>query len=259
MPTSQMSSTVNMFGIAINKVSMAQAVEDTLSLALSGHRDCHYVVTPNVDHVVQLQDNEAFRAAYGGAKAIYADGKPLILASALLGNRLPGVVPGSDLVPGVLAEASRARRTLTVYLLGAPPGVAERAAVNIGAQWGPKVQVVGIYSPPMGFEHDAVECRRIIDRVNAVAPDLLVLGLGAPKQELWVHRHQAELKVGVALCVGATIDFLAGNKRRAPQWMRTLAVEWVYRMLQEPRRMIRRYAHDMLMFPLLLARELTKR
>jgi N-acetylglucosaminyldiphosphoundecaprenol N-acetyl-beta-D-mannosaminyltransferase len=168
---------------------------------------------------------------------------------------LPERVTGSDLVPALFDAAQRGERPLSVYLLGAGPGVADRAAINIQKRW-PLVSVVGTYSPPLGFEHDPEECRAIIERINQAEPELVVLGLGAPKQELWIDKHHAELSARWALCVGACIDFLAGEKRRAPLWMQKLCLEWLFRLGSEPKRLFKRYLFDGLAFPRLLIKEM---
>ena len=116
------------------------------------------------------------------------------------------------------------------------------------AQW-PKVETVGVYSPPMGFEKDAAETENILQRIADVSPDVVVVGLGAPKQELWVAANADQLKTKVALCVGATIDFLAGEKKRAPVWMQKCGTEWLHRMCSEPKRLVKRYAKDAWIFP----------
>jgi N-acetylglucosaminyldiphosphoundecaprenol N-acetyl-beta-D-mannosaminyltransferase len=118
------------------------------------------------------------------------------------------------------------------------------------------VQVVGTYSPPLGFEKSNAENAKILKKIAAANPDILIVGLGAPKQELWVHKHRELLRAKAALCVGATIDFLAGEKKRAPRWVQAAKCEWLYRMLSEPRRLGKRYAHDAIVFPRILAREL---
>jgi N-acetylglucosaminyldiphosphoundecaprenol N-acetyl-beta-D-mannosaminyltransferase len=146
---------------------------------------------------------------------------------------------------------------LRVFLLGAAPGVAREAASRIERDW-PSVHVVGTYSPPAGFEHDPQESAEMLAAIASASPDLLVVGLGAPKQELWIHRHRHELSTKVALCVGATIDFLAGHRRRSPVWMRRIGLEWLHRVLSEPRRLAGRYARDAWVFPRLLWREWQK-
>jgi hypothetical protein len=117
-------------------------------------------------------------------------------------------------VPQLLAATTE---PLRVFLLGAAPGVADEAADRIRQRW-PKVEVVGTYSPPLGFENDSAENDRILAAIAAAEPDLLVIGFGAPKQELWVRRHRDRLEAKVAMCAGATIDFLAGHRRRSPVW-----------------------------------------
>jgi len=178
---------------------------------------------------------------------------PVLLAARLLRRPIPERVPGSDLAPALFAAAER-RGGLRVYLLGAGPGVAERAARRIEQMW-PAVEVVGCYSPPLGFEHDEQENQQILARIAMNRPDVLIVGLGAPKQELWLNANRHRLCVPVALGVGATIDFLAGEKARAPRWMRAVGIEWLHRMASEPRRLARRYARDAWVFPQLVYRE----
>jgi len=248
-----MSRRISLFDIEIDALRMGEAVSRVMDWIGSDDASCRFVVTPNTDHSIMLQHDEAFHAAYDDADLILPDGMPVVLASRLLKRPLPERVTGADLV-GALFDAATDDRPLRVFLLGAAPGVADRAAVNIEAKW-PAVQITGTYSPPMGFEHDEAENREILDRIAAAAPDALVVGLGAPKQELWVHRHRQSIAARAALCVGATIDFLAGAKPRAPRWMQRNGLEWFHRMLSEPRRLVLRYARDAWFFPQLVWRE----
>jgi N-acetylglucosaminyldiphosphoundecaprenol N-acetyl-beta-D-mannosaminyltransferase len=221
-------------------------------LDLPGKR-CRYVVTPNADHCVMLRDNDQLRRVYADADLVLADGMPVVLASRLLRRPLPERVTGSDLVPA-LFDVARVDRPLRVYLLGGAPHVTKTAAENIQTRW-PAVQVVGIDSPPLGFEHDERQNQAILERLARVKPDVLVVGLGCPKQELWVHQHRERMAARIALCVGATIDFLAGEKRRAPVWMQRIGLEWLHRLATEPRRLFRRYARNAYIFPQLVWRE----
>lgn len=246
-------SRVDLFGVSIDAVSMDEAVRRVLSWIDEPFKACRYVVTPNADHTVMLQEHQGLRDAYLKADMVLADGFPVILASRLLGRRLPERVAGSDLVPAVFAAADP-KRPLRTFLLGAAPGVAERAAERVEATW-PGVDVVDTYSPPFGFEHDEVEQERILTLVRAARPDVLVVGLGAPKQEVWVHKQRGKIEASVVLCVGATIDFLAGERSRAPVWLQRIHLEWFYRMMGEPRRLFWRYARDAWVFPQLVWRE----
>jgi N-acetylglucosaminyldiphosphoundecaprenol N-acetyl-beta-D-mannosaminyltransferase len=244
---------IRLFGVHIDAVRMTDAVARLSGwLELPGKR-CRYVVTPNVDHSIMLQENADLRAAYVDADLVLADGVPIVLASRFLKRPLPERVAGSDLVPAFF-EAAHADRPLRTYLLGGAPGVADRAAKRITARW-PAVEIVGTDSPPMGFEHDDRENLAILQRIAEVKPDVLVVGLGAPKQELWVHKHRDSISARMALCVGATIDFLAGRKKRAPRWMRRAGLEWLHRLTSEPRRLFRRYARNAWYFPQLVWRE----
>lgn len=236
-----------LFGIDIDAFRMPQAVDCLRSWVEAEFSKCHYVVTPNVDHMVLLKENELFRNAYDGADMILADGHPIVWASRLLRRPLPERVPGSELVPK-LFDSFNKRGELKVFLLGAAEGVGLQAAENMKAQW-PNVKTVGVYSPPMGFEKDATETENILQKIADVSPDVVVVGLGAPKQELWVAANADRMRAKVALCVGATIDFLAGEKKRAPVWMQKCGTEWLHRMCTEPKRLVKRYAKDAWIFP----------
>ena len=250
IPTSNKRS---LFGIDIDNLRMQDAV-DTLRNWISEDEGCRFVVTPNVDHAVLLQENEQLRSAYDDAHMILADGHPIVWASRLLNQPLPERVAGSELVPA-LFDSFNQDGEMTVFLLGAADGVAETAAANMKKTW-PNIKTVGIYSPPMGFEKDDAECENILERISACKPDVVVVGLGAPKQELWVHRFHELMDAKVALCVGATIDFLAGEKQRAPVWMQKSGLEWMHRMCSEPKRLVKRYARDAWIFPQLVLRQL---
>jgi N-acetylglucosaminyldiphosphoundecaprenol N-acetyl-beta-D-mannosaminyltransferase len=255
-----------LFGFEVDALRMREAVAQILEWVEKRDDVCRFVVTPNADHAVVYQENEKLREAYAAASLILVDGMPLLLAAKLLRRGVPERVPGSDLVPALFAaasaESSRSgirknseRRPLRVYLLGAALGVAERAAERIQATWS-EVSVVGCYSPPLGFEKDAAENEEILARIAAANCEVLVVGLGAPKQELWVAANRERIAAPVALCVGATIDFLAGEKARAPVWMRRVGLEWLHRMASEPRRLARRYLRDAVQLPRLMWREI---
>jgi N-acetylglucosaminyldiphosphoundecaprenol N-acetyl-beta-D-mannosaminyltransferase len=255
-----------LFGFEVDRLRMAEAVGQLLQWTDDRDGVCRYVVTPNADHAVVYQENEELRRAYAGASLILVDGMPLLVAAKLLRRGVPERVPGSDLVPAMFSAVSERRgtahgvsnRDLRVYLLGAGPGVAERAATQIEATW-PGVKVAGWYSPPLGFEKDTAENDAILARIVEAACEVLVVGLGAPKQELWVAKHRERIAAPVALCVGATIDFLAGEKARAPVWMRRVGMEWAHRLASEPRRLARRYLRDAIQLPQLLWHELRTR
>lgn len=244
----------HLFGIKIDAIRMPEAVNVLRDWIAEEDGPCRYVVTPNVDHAVLLQENEALRQSYDNAELILADGHPIVWASRLLRRPLPERVPGSELVP-CLFDSFNERGDLKVFLLGAQPGVAETAAANMKSQW-PRVETVGVYSPPFGFEKDTAECDRILERIASCRPDVVIVGLGAPKQEIWVNQHYQNIQAKAVLCVGATIDFLAGEQKRAPVWMQKSGIEWLHRMCSQPGRLVKRYARDAWVFPQLVGRQM---
>jgi N-acetylglucosaminyldiphosphoundecaprenol N-acetyl-beta-D-mannosaminyltransferase len=175
----------------------------------------------------------------------------------MLGSPLPERVAGSDLFPLLLRDA-QSMSSLRLFLFGGMDGVAERAAHNIEAEF-PWVKVVGIHAPPFGFETNAEQNARAVESVAKADADVVLLALGAPKQERWAHRERSRLNSGVVLCLGATIDFMAKTISRAPQWMRRTGLEWVFRLAGEPKRLAGRYARDAVVFPRLLLEEATRR
>lgn len=201
----------------------------------------HYVVTPNVDHIVKLDLDNEFRKVYENADLILTDGKPLIWISKLLKTPIREKISGSDLFPRVCELASQ--KGYSVFLLGAAPGVAEIAAENLKHKFN-NLNIVGVYSPSYGFENKVDEIKKIVKVVNERKPDILAVGLGAPKQEKFIYNYKNELKVPVSLAIGASIDFEAGNIKRAPKWMQNAGLEWFYRFIKEPKRLFKRYFID---------------
>jgi N-acetylglucosaminyldiphosphoundecaprenol N-acetyl-beta-D-mannosaminyltransferase len=210
-----------------------------------------------MDHIVKLRKSPAFRQAYDNANLVVVDGKPVWAVLLLLGESIPEVVPGSDLVPAIFNAVGK-DATLTVFLLGAGLGIAEKAAENIEKKW-PEVKVVGCYSPPFGFEKKKNELDKVANLINERSPDLLVVGLGAPKGVVWISRYAGQISCGVVLCAGATIDFISGETRRAPKWMQKISLEWLHRILVEPKRLLRRYIYDALVFPYIVLEEVRHR
>lgn len=195
------------------------------------------VFTPNVDHVVTAEDDAAFRAAHGAARLVVADGQILVWAARLLRTPVPEKVSGSDLVWPLMERAGR--RGWRVYLLGGAPGAAAAAGARFAKELG--VQIVGIDDARIPEDAPPGAPDPVADRVRSAAPHLVLVALGAPKQEKWIHRNAARLGPAVALGIGASLDFLAGNARRAPRWMSRIGLEWLHRLAQDPRRMARRY------------------
>lgn len=245
-----------LFGIDFDTVSMKEAVDWVYrSVAVGALEGTRYVVTPNVSITLLHQDCSRFRRIVHHAALTIADGMPIVKASHWLGKLLPERVAGSDLVYSVF-DAAIEEMPLKVFLLGAAPGVANRAANVIHSRW-KSVNVVGTMSPDFGFENDPAQNKRIVNVINAASPDILIIGLGAPKQESWAYKHRQELAAAVTMCVGGTIDFIAGEQKRAPSWTGKLGVEWIWRMATNPRRLVGRYVRDAIRLPKLLLDEVS--
>jgi N-acetylglucosaminyldiphosphoundecaprenol N-acetyl-beta-D-mannosaminyltransferase len=194
------------------------------------------IFTPNVDHIVMAEHDAAFREAYARVTLSVVDGMPVLWASHALGAALPEKISGSDLVPALLDLA--AERGFRVYLLGGSDGSAERASRALEERG---IRIAGFSSPAIAVTASYDDHREVAEAIARTAPDLVLVGLGAPKQELFSVAVADHLKPAVLLGVGATIDFLAGVVPRAPQWMSRAGLEWLYRLGREPRRLWRRY------------------
>jgi N-acetylglucosaminyldiphosphoundecaprenol N-acetyl-beta-D-mannosaminyltransferase len=210
------------------------------------------VFTPNVDHIVMAEDDPRFRDAYGRASLVLVDGMPVLWASRLLRTPLVEKVSGSDLVVPLAQLA--ADSGWRVYLLGGGPGSAATAAARLASEFG--VNVVGHDAPVVSADGAAENEAAVFSRIRRARPDLVLVALGAPKQEFWIERARLSLGSAVAVAIGAGLDFVAGNLSRAPRWMCASGLEWLYRLAQEPRRLWRRYLVRDPRFLLVVARTL---
>ena len=239
---------IAILGVSFDPMTLASAV-DRIEAMIDARRP-HYVVTPNVDFLVQAHHDAELHQILAAADLVLCDGKPLVWASQWLGNALPGRVAGSDLVPVMLQRA--AERGWKIFLLGGADGVGAEAAKRIAASH-PSLPAVGHYSPPLR-PLAAMNHAEILARLHAAQPDIVLVCFGCPKQEKWIFQHYRKAGVPVMIGAGGTVDFLAGRLKRAPTWMRRGGIESVFRLWQEPRRLFKRYAGDLISFvPALLA------
>ena len=231
-------------GVEIDRLTPRDAIDRIVALARTRGR--HIVVTPNVDHMVRLQKDRAFRSVYAAASLVLTDGMPLVWVSRLGNTPLPGRVAGADLVQPVLAEAER--KGCSVFFLGPMPETLRLTLARCAVEF-PRLRIAGSHAPPLNFEHDMTQDAACISATRDARPDIVFLALGTPKQELWIAQHRSELDFGVALCVGAGIDYFAGVQRRCPKFLARIGVEWIWRLLSEPKRLGRRYAQCLLFMP----------
>ena len=266
-----------LFGIPVARVTEAEAVDRIVELAKRRRsekdysqlttndnrlttNDCrlktNFVATLNVDFVSNAVGGWPFRGndeLWGylrNADFVTADGMPIVLLSRLMRRPLPARVTGADMVPAICRRC--AEEGLSVYVLGGDREAIEEAFGKLKVESG-KLKVVGVDPAFVKLDQDQPE---IVERINAAKPDILFVALGNPKQELWMGRNAAKLDVGAMIGIGGTFNFLAGRVKRAPKWMQRSGLEWVYRIIQEPGRLWRRYAYGLVKFSWLSLRAL---
>lgn len=238
-------------GAPVHDVTMAEAADLVLRRTATGDAPC-YIVTPNAQHVLLYRDDKRFARAYEGAWLSLPDGKSLVWAGRLLRCTLRERVTGVDLFDALCARC--ASHGVSIFLLGGRPGAASGAVTEMARRY-PGLRVAGTYSPPLGFEHSPAERLRILEMLRDAAPGILFVGLGAPKQELWIAENLPLTNIPVAIGVGASFDFASGMVRRAPRWIGDIGLEWLFRLLSEPRRLWRRYLVGNVRFAGLVLRE----
>lgn len=218
-------SRTDVLGVGFDNVTKAEAVER--ALALIDAREGRYVVTPNPEIVMLARENPALKEALAGADIVLPDGAGIVKGAAILGRPMKEKVPGIDFACGVMARL--AERGGSVYLFGAKPGVAEAAAETLRTKF-PGLVISGTSD---GYFSDDGP---IIEKIKDAAPDFLLVCLGAPKQELWMAKMSGKLPVGLMVGLGGSLDVFAGTVKRAPEAWQKLDLEWLYRLLKEPRR-----------------------
>lgn len=243
-------------GMHFDALTVPQALDRFFELAAMppGPRGCRIAATVNVDFIVNTYcatkstpRNPALAAVLRRAELVIADGMPLVWLSRLIGTPLPERVTGADLVP-LIAERA-ARDHVKLYFLGGTEKYT-RSAAEILTKRCPGLEIAGIETPFVKLEApDAAELdREICRRINESGASILLVGFGNPKQEIWAERNRANLKCGIAIGIGGTFNFIAGAVKRAPDWMRHSGTEWIYRIIQEPGRLWKRYGFGLLVF-----------
>jgi N-acetylglucosaminyldiphosphoundecaprenol N-acetyl-beta-D-mannosaminyltransferase len=230
---------INLCGVEVDPISLTESVA-AIGAAVAQKLNV-YVVTPNIDHIVKLQKDVEFQKIYRQAFLSVADGVPLLWASRFLGTPLKGRVNGTDLMVSLCALS--AEKGYKVFFLGGRPGAAEKAKEKLEKKF-QGVNIVGCYCPPLGFEKKAGENLKILDMIKKTMPDILFVGLGAPKQEKWIYQWRGELDVPVSIGIGVSFELLGEMLLRAPLWMQKTGLEWLWRLMIEPGRLWKRYLID---------------
>jgi len=229
--------------LPISRVRMPEAVEAVLRHVrqVRDHRSIGrtiHLFGVNAQVAVLAGEDERFAQAMLSAHLLYPDGISIVMASRFLGRPLIERIPGSELMELLCHEA--AKEGLSAYFVGGLPFAAEKSALTLKDRY-PGLVIAGHSCPPLGFETDQEESAKLLKSIQDAAPDMLFVGLGAPKQERWIFSNSAVLPIGVAVPVGAALDTISGYRKRAPVWARRAGLEWLYRLVREPRRLWRRY------------------
>jgi N-acetylglucosaminyldiphosphoundecaprenol N-acetyl-beta-D-mannosaminyltransferase len=243
---------VHVWEVPFAPMTVEEAVTAVTGLVHAGRPS--YFITANTHYAMLTEALPDLRAINERAAFIVADGAPLVWASRLAGAPLPERVAGSDLIFHLCREAMR--EGFRIFLLGGGEGVAEEAARRLIDRY-PGLQIVGTECPPFG-ERTPAEDEALADRIRLARPDLLFVAFGQPKGERWIFRHLERLGVPVSVQVGASLDFVAGRVRRAPRWMQKTGLEWTFRLGQEPRRLLGRYARNAWFLARMLGRDLRR-
>jgi exopolysaccharide biosynthesis WecB/TagA/CpsF family protein len=241
-PTSRAKSGASGNGWARQRLLNA-CIDDLTMDELMSRLDAGMLFTLNPNHLYHLQRDPDFCQAYLQAEFVTCDSSYLFWALRLMGRGVRSRLSGSDIVPTFCDHHANNPAT-RIFLLGARPGIAQRAMERINARVGREI-CVGAHGPSMNFVNDEAEIQSVLAAIQACQATVLIVGLGAPKQEIWINRYRHRLpRVKVFMGVGATIDYEAGSVARAPLWMRRIGFEWLYRVVTEPRRYLRRYVRD---------------
>ena len=240
---------LRILGIKINSVNLTGAVD-----ILDGYIDQknhRYICVCPVSTIVGCQKDKEFKRAVNLADFVTPDGVPLVWLSRLIGYSNIGRVYGPDLMSGFLKYSQG--KEYRHFFYGGTEGVLDRLIENLGKEF-PSLKIAGRYSPPFR-KLDSDEDKHIIDVINKACPDVLWIGIGSPKQEKWMYEHLDKVNAKVMVGVGAAFDFLSGTKKQAPKWMQKMSLEWLFRLLTEPRRLWKRYLFGNSKFLYLLYKE----
>lgn len=235
--------------MALNRVKFMNTYIDNVSKeeAIAHIEECikerkiSQIITPNVDQIVRIEKDAYFKEICDNAELLLVDGTPLMWIAKLYKKPFKEKICGSDLMPELCELA--AQKGYKVFILGAAPGVADIAAQKL-IEKNPELQVVGTYSPPIGFDKDEEELNKINNLLFDSRADMLFVGMGVPKQDIFVYQNKDKYQIPTSYSIGGTIDFIAGTQKRAPKWINKIGMEWLYRFFSNPKRMFKRYFVD---------------
>jgi N-acetylglucosaminyldiphosphoundecaprenol N-acetyl-beta-D-mannosaminyltransferase len=228
--------TVDILGITVSPILTEEILTRIEQTIREGGTLTIYPVNVNV--VMKSRTDPEFRETLNASDIATSDGVPIVWASKFMGGTLKEKKTGWILFENICKTA--AENGYRLFFLGGAPGIPERAARTLKKSY-PGLSVSGVYSPPWGFESNPEENHKIVELINEATPHIVFVGLGAPKQEKWIRQHMGETRANVFMAVGGSFDFFSGKIRRPPLFVVRIGLGWVWRILQEPRRLWRRY------------------
>lgn len=220
----------------VTKIEAIEHIEKCIN-----ERKISQIITPNVDQIVRMEKDKYFKKICNSCELLLVDGTPLMWIAKAYKKPFKEKICGSDLMPELCELA--AKKGYKIFILGAAPGVAALAAEKLQEK-NPGLIVAGTYSPPLGFENDKEELEYINQMLLESQADMLFVGMGVPKQDIFVYENMHKYKIPTSFSIGGTIDFIAGKQKRAPKWVNKIGMEWFYRFLCNPKRMFKRYFID---------------
>lgn len=232
-------------GIPVDNLTMRETLDRLELFIRQGRKDgrTRQIATINVDFIVKAAEDPELRYLLQGADLATPDGMPLVWGARMLGVNIFERVAGADMVPAIAERASK--RGYSLYLFGAMEGIADQAADILRNRY-PGLNIVGTASPPLSSVIDMDP--KYVEDIKKAKPDILLVALGNPKQEKFIGMHKNDLGVPVAIGIGGTLDFIAGKTSRAPMWMQKSGIEWIHRLLSDPKRLAKRYYDDVIGF-----------
>ena len=243
-----MHSKVNILGVPISNITNEHLLE-SFTERIGQKQKTQVCITPVNSVLAAIKDPQVL-SIYNASEYVLCDGTPIKWAAGFLNTPIVERITGLDLLPNLVAHC--AKHDFSIFLLGASPGVGEQLKQTIHAQY-PHCKVVGVYVPPFMKVFSEEENIKMIDAVNAVSPDVLLVSLTAPKQDIWIAENLHRVNASIQIGIGGAFEVMAGLAKRAPKWMHTAGLEWLYRFIQEPKRLFRRYFIEAPLFiPLIL-------
>ena len=245
---------VNILGVKVSNISNADLL-NTLTNCIQQKQKVQVCITPVNSVLAAIKDPQVLNI-YNNAEFVLCDGMPVKWASSFLNTPIQERITGLDLLPDLVRLCDK--NNFSVFLLGASPGVGDQLKEIIVKQY-PNCKVVGVYVPPFMKVFSGEENDKMIAAVNDASPDILLVSLTAPKQDIWIAQNKHLLNASVQVGIGGAFEVMAGLAKRAPKWMQSLGLEWLFRFIQEPKRLFRRYFIEAPLFIPLVIKQKFKR